>query len=518
MAFWYIDPTIGTADESDAYNGGLGERKLRDSWADVTWTAKNTYAQRRGTTYTGVVTVSGSGSAGSPITLGAYGTGDRPKVNGNGSSFGSIYMTGRSYIDISNFELYGSAGGGSAAVHILNTDHVSVTDCYAHDSRQGFRIDNTGSAEKAGFRFTRCVSVGTSNNGFSAVCGSQDGGTLRDITLDSCESIDSGSSGTGYGIFITTRLSNSDAYDDGYVAHDVKIKDCLVSGTAGYGVALRYVTGGYVRDTEITRACVGNDQDTHSLWFAGCRGFVVSGNHIHHNGGWSGAASGSGVGIFIDQGSTTGTGHACQRMKVIGNHIHHQFNGPNTGNTASAAISIYRSEDTAVSGNLIHDCRYGISVRGAATQNTSGTKVANNTCVDIEQNAYSVANLADETVVRNNIALRAAVGFFEESGANAVTNVTREYNSAYDCDTHLWATGTLASLSADTANTGDIEDDPLLTPSYGLQAASPCRGAGIYIRGAKHFGGHSMSVVSPDIGAFRYFAPRTTIMRHTASR
>jgi hypothetical protein len=56
--------------------------------------------------------------------------------------------------------------------------------------------------------------------------------------------------------------------------------------------------------------------------------------------------------------------------------------------------------------------------------------------------------------------------------------------------------------------TGTVSADPLLDSSYRPLPGSPCIGAGVYIPGAKHHGGHSMSVVSPDIGAMRYFAER----------
>jgi hypothetical protein len=64
-----------------------------------------------------------------------------------------------------------------------------------------------------------------------------------------------------------------------------------------------------------------------------------------------------------------------------------------------------------------------------------------------------------------------------------------------------------------TTNTTPVLTDPQLGTDYSIPATSPCKGAGVYIPGAKHFGGHSMSVVSPDIGARRYFAPRATVNR-----
>jgi hypothetical protein len=71
----------------------------------------------------------------------------------------------------------------------------------------------------------------------------------------------------------------------------------------------------------------------------------------------------------------------------------------------------------------------------------------------------------------------------------------------------------LAALGGGTQDDGSKFSDPLFANGYRLSAASPCKGAGVYIPGAKHFGGHSMSVVSPDIGAYRYFPVRETVAR-----
>jgi hypothetical protein len=81
-------------------------------------------------------------------------------------------------------------------------------------------------------------------------------------------------------------------------------------------------------------------------------------------------------------------------------------------------------------------------------------------------------------------------------------NPTATNNVFHMVDTQ-YASGGDAIVSSD-----DVTGDPQLGPDYSIPATSPCKGAGVYIPGAKHFGGHSMSVVSPDIGTRRYFADR----------
>jgi hypothetical protein len=98
--------------------------------------------------------------------------------------------------------------------------------------------------------------------------------------------------------------------------------------------------------------------------------------------------------------------------------------------------------------------------------------------------------------VRNNIVQGSGHSVYDLT-ATAWTAETR------NCF-HGFASGTLNH----TLGAGTITTDPQLGTDYSIPATSPCKGTGVYIPGAKHYGGHSMSVVSPDIGARRYFAPR----------
>lgn len=519
MAFWYINPSIAPGDESDAFDGGLGSGKLRDSWADVTWTAGDTYAQACGTTFTGAVTIGGSGTEGSPITLTSYGTGDRPAINANAvASTGCIYATGRSYIAIENFELYGATAFPTAGVHTINCNNVSVDNVWSHGNEYGIRFDNASSAEVSGYSLTNSLIEDSEQSGIIIVTGTSAGGTMRDVTVNDNVIRNSGSVVDNNGVQIATRIASTGAYDATRVIYDFTMLRNVVDQCSLYGINLRYVTNGYVAFNECKGAGKTLAADTHSIWLGGCRNVTVLGNHVHHNYGWLNGSSGSGIGIFVDAGDANAVGEGCQNCRVIGNYIHDQFRGASTATAASAAILVYRSVNTVIMGNVVRDCRYGIGALGATTNNSEDVLVYNNTCVDIDAAAFFAANKSDTIVFRNNIALRAGAGFFAESGANAAVNVTREYNCAYDCTDHNFATGTLAALSADTANTGDIEVDPLLATDFRLAAGSPCRGAGAYIKGAKHYGSREMSLVSPDMGAHRYFAPRATIARPTVAR
>lgn len=130
----YVDPACanngdGTATACAGAPAGAGPY---NTWASVTFADGNTYAQNRGTTFTGQVTIAASGaSATSRITMDAYGSGADPIIDGTGSQFG-LYINGaRSHITIQNYEVFGVNAGGSAnrfLVRLCNGVGVECTD------------------------------------------------------------------------------------------------------------------------------------------------------------------------------------------------------------------------------------------------------------------------------------------------------------------------------------------------------------------------------------------------------
>jgi hypothetical protein len=76
----YIDPTCGSSGDGTTTTCGVnGPFK---TWAEVTWTVGNTYAQKGGTTAYEYITVGATGTAGNVITLTSYGTG-RATIDGS---------------------------------------------------------------------------------------------------------------------------------------------------------------------------------------------------------------------------------------------------------------------------------------------------------------------------------------------------------------------------------------------------------------------------------------------------
>lgn len=130
MATFYIDPTAGT--------GGDGSIDSPfDSWADVTWTAGNTYLQKCGTTFSGQITPTGSGTAGSRITISNYGGGERPIVTAGANQDAlDLGRSGtRNYFNIVGMDLRGGTGTSRSAIYGLGgvettTRSNVIRDCY----------------------------------------------------------------------------------------------------------------------------------------------------------------------------------------------------------------------------------------------------------------------------------------------------------------------------------------------------------------------------------------------------
>jgi len=114
MALWYINPSMIAAQETDSFSGDYGVGKLRDSWADVSWVAGDSWYQAAGTTFTGAVGLGAGGiSASQRSTLGKYGTGPRPKLIGTGvtRTFTLGGSPARSFVTIQDLEIWGGTSG-----------------------------------------------------------------------------------------------------------------------------------------------------------------------------------------------------------------------------------------------------------------------------------------------------------------------------------------------------------------------------------------------------------------------
>jgi hypothetical protein len=522
MAIWYIDPT--TASESDAYDGGYGSGKLRDLYSDVSGLAAGDAIYfRSGTTHPGRCTLTTTGTVAAYITIGKYGGSARAIIDAQGGSngTGAFLCNGVSYVRVSGIHGINNTAAGGAGVTALRSSYIEITDCEGSDCQMGIRVaqDQAATVGNVLVRDNYCH-----DNTFVGVfveCGSIANAIVGDVDIQN-NVIERNGFAEGSETYpragISARSNYRTTVDATRSPYGIRSIGNILRGNSGYGISYDPVIRGGRGNSMIGNEVTGQnpllDDDSHCLWVGGSQDVTILGNRAHHNFGRSGAASGSGVGIFIDQFQD---GTVSTQCRVIGNEVHDQFTGENSAQFASAGIFFFHATNCVASGNLVYGCRNGIAIRGDTTNNTEDIAIYNNTCADITEVAYGAAYKADRITYRNNIAVNAATGFFAETGASAVLNVDRDYGIAFGCE-EAWAEGTLSAQVAGSAGSNDSVDDPLLDSSYRPSSSSPCIDAGTQVAGVvlRDYYGKEITG-TPDIGAVQRYAARSASTARTES-
>ncbi|GGQ91192.1 right-handed parallel beta-helix repeat-containing protein [Kitasatospora griseola] len=139
---YYVSASAG----SDT-NSGTSPDAPWKSLAQVgrqTFQPGDTVAFRAGDTWTGQLAPHGSGTAAAPITFTSYGTGARPKPDGQGAVASVVLLANQHDVTVSNFEISNSAGPIASStpyrigVNVFAQDvgavpGIRITDNYVHD-------------------------------------------------------------------------------------------------------------------------------------------------------------------------------------------------------------------------------------------------------------------------------------------------------------------------------------------------------------------------------------------------
>lgn len=132
---------------------------------------------KRGCTWNQEMLLGGSGTSDSWITVDAYGTGAKPKIQrSNGTSEFCITMGNVSYWKIKSIEMCNAAQGITMNYTILNNEGLIFSDIYAHDMQTNFQgYPNAGFWNSNMLNFNALIS----NSASQYVC--------RNITIENCE-------------------------------------------------------------------------------------------------------------------------------------------------------------------------------------------------------------------------------------------------------------------------------------------------------------------------------------------
>ncbi|WP_183574325.1 right-handed parallel beta-helix repeat-containing protein [Mucilaginibacter sp. X5P1] len=214
---------------------------------------------KAGGTWAGNITFLGSGSAGAPIIVDMYGTGNKPVINGGGLVNGSItlLLSNQSYWEINNLEITNNITTGLhyavTGIKVNNSNstvvsHVYVRNCYVHD------VNSTG--------------VGNSNynKGTGGIIIS---GYFNDILVDSCHVANSQIEGirTTSSTLLSTNVTFSNnlienIYGDGIVMSSVQ-SGCLITGNV------------------VHNACITNAANFAGIWTYNESGTKIANNEVY---------------------------------------------------------------------------------------------------------------------------------------------------------------------------------------------------------------------------------------------
>jgi len=235
---WPTTYYVNSATGSDAANGTSPSSPWRSlSKVDSTvFQPGDSILLARGGTWMGQLHPLGSGSVGHPITLGAYGIGPAPVVNGSPLASGAaVYLENQQYWVVQDLDIENNSGtnnfgslsaGGISRYGILIQDNgggtlhgITITDNYVHNVNGCFNCGDVDSHINGG------ISVYAESNDDSYV-----GVVIRNNSVD-----DVGRTGIVFwdASYYTTSITNVVASQ---LSSDVSIQDNLVSSVDGDGI------------------------------------------------------------------------------------------------------------------------------------------------------------------------------------------------------------------------------------------------------------------------------------------
>lgn len=114
---YYVDAAAG-----DDGNGGTTQGtawKTLDKVSSTTFAPGDKILFKAGERWTGTLYPKGSGESGNPIVIDMYGSGSKPRFDGNGLVNDVVYFNNQQYWEINNLEITNTAVGAPADVSKL---------------------------------------------------------------------------------------------------------------------------------------------------------------------------------------------------------------------------------------------------------------------------------------------------------------------------------------------------------------------------------------------------------------
>lgn len=448
---YYVDATNGNDN-----NSGTSESnpwKTISKVNSMSFNPSDVILFKRGENWNEELIIEHSGTSGSPITFGAYGTGNRPKIRGE------IWIYRSDYIDIDSFEVDSTGHPFGIHTHQGDSSHLKITNCIVYNSVSfGFHFIGDPGYESSDITVTDCTSYNNGYHGFKASQDDETGTvTISGVRFINCLAYNNGihgfqaSDGSGDISFI-----NCTAYNNGFGPE---------AGDDGSGFRFgETITG-------LASGCHSYDNDV-GIRIAGWTGpsprnITVEGCDIHDND----------YGIqFLGPLNWVHESMTIQRNKIHDNNVYGLF-----------------AQMTMKNGLCAYNLVYGNSDGGILWQPWSfeggNSGIYNNV---IANNGGAGLDIGTRVgvVIKNNI-------LYQNSQQLSVASGTFDYNLYYP------------NVSFSRKGQHDISADPLFKDAvnhdYHLLPTSPCIDAGTAVGLTKDYAGETVPYGGGvDIGAYEY--------------
>ncbi|CAN5795257.1 hypothetical protein BH20ACT7_BH20ACT7_09530 [soil metagenome] len=235
---------------------------------------------RRGTRCAGRLLPRGSGAAGAPIVIDAYGTGPRPVIAAGGRR-SAVTLRNQHHVEIRNLE---TVGGNPYGIRIRGNAATTL---------RHFRISNVYSHGVGGVAATK-------SSGLIHVAAEWGGPTvIDDVVIDGAVAKDTDQWG---GIHVSCAGGVKPAGNAG----DIVIRNSTAAFTGGDGITIYACDNGLIEHSvahDVGRAATTQAGTPNAIWTWACRNCTVQ-----HNEGYNVSSPGRDGGVYdIDWGNTNNT-------------------------------------------------------------------------------------------------------------------------------------------------------------------------------------------------------------------
>lgn len=493
----------GTTYYVDAVNGNDTNNGISTSaaWKTLTKVNSMTFGAgdkilfKAGGVWTGQLWPKGSGTSGNPIIIDMYGTGNKPTINGNGTTYpanisGAVMLYNTDYIEVNNLEVTNDITGATSVRSGIvifaggkgTLEHAYIRNCYVHD------VNNSSSVFKpAGgitFVFSTYDKDGTNTGVHSR---------FNDILVENCTIKNVSMTGIRNAGLNPTGVSRPDSMFDS----NIVFRNNYLENIGGDGIVIQTSTPG--SKVEYNTANAFCNKSVGNLNYAGIWASKTNGTIFQYNEAYGGIYG-------YNDGEAFDIDLSCDGVIYQYNYSHNNNGGfcLFMGNSTNGIFRYNISEnDGSGSGQEIFHY--------LPSSSTYAPKIYNNTIYIGSGKTTKIFNSSTTNkyflFYNNIIKSDGTVSQFNNTGT---TNGTFSNNCFYP--------STIDDVNGPSTHSGLVNAEPKLvspgaagtgmanTVVYKLQSTSPCINAGITVanNGGRDFWGNSLYNGTPDIGCHEY--------------